>query len=75
MLEAAGSYRPASLALFELDFALPMPANLGPVYAAPCGQEHVARPQTSWQSPLNAADQGLINIALHDALVQACASG
>ena len=75
MLEAAGSYRPASLALFALDFALPMPANLGLVYAAPCGQEHVARPRTSWQSPLDAADRGRINIALHDALVQACASG
>ena len=47
MLEAAGSYRPASLALFALDFAVPMPANLGAVYAAPCGQEHVARPRTS----------------------------
>ena len=44
MLEAAGSYRPASLALFALDFALPMPANLGLVYAAPCGKEHVAGP-------------------------------
>ena len=75
MLEAAGTYRPASLALFVLDFALPMPANLGHVYAAPCGQEHVARPRTSWQSPLDAADRGRINIALNDALVQACTSG
>ena len=74
ILESAGSFRPASLALFAIDFQSPSPADVA-AYAAPCGQEHLARPRTSWQSPLDAADRARINIAIRDALLEPSAPG
>ena len=74
ILESAGSFRPASLALFAIDFQPHSPADAA-AHAAPCGQEYLARPRTSWQSPLDAADRARINIAIRDALLGPSAPG